>query len=106
MVWERIAGHTSGMKRAYPIVVAFALAALVLAQPAWAQSRGIEVAVKAEEGSVETVQLYSQAYAVIIGIDRYENLPPGSELSYAVRDAQGVAEVLRRDYAFDGIATL
>ena len=98
--------HTSGMRRTYPIVVAFALAALVLAQHAWAQSRGIEVAVKAEEGSVETVQLYSQAYAVIIGIDRYENLPPGSELSYAVRDAQGVAEVLKRDYAFDGIATL
>ena len=96
--------HTSGMRHAYPIVVAFALATLVLAQPAWGQSRGIEVAVKAEEGSVETVQLYSQAYAVIIGIDRYENLPPGSELSYAVRDAQGVAEVLKRDYAANGIS--
>ena len=44
-------------------------------------------------------------YAVIIGIDRYENLPPGSELSYAVCDAQGIAEVLRREYAFDGIKT-
>ncbi len=106
MVLGGSAGHTSGMRRAYPIVVAFALAGLVLAQHAWGQSRGIEVAIKAEEGSVETVQLYSQAYAVIIGIDRYQNLPPGSELSYAARDAQGVAEVLRRDYAFDGIATL
>ena len=35
MVWERIAVHTLGMRRAYPMVVAFALAALVLAQHAW-----------------------------------------------------------------------
>ena len=73
---------------------------------AWGQTRGIEVAVKADSGSVESVRLYSQAYAVIIGIDRYASLPPGSELSYAVRDAQGVAEVLARDYAFDGIVTI
>ena len=98
--------HTPDMRAVRLISAALALAALVLANQAWGQSRGIEVAVKAEEGSVETVRLYSQAYAVIIGIDRYENLPPGSELSYAVGDAQGVAEVLERDYAFDGITTL
>ena len=43
---------------------------------------------------------------MIIGIDRCANLAPGSELSYAVRDAQGVAEVLARNYAFDGIVTI
>jgi hypothetical protein len=41
--------HTSGMRHAYPIAVAFALAGLVLAQHAWGQSRGIEVAIKASE---------------------------------------------------------
>jgi hypothetical protein len=30
MVWEYIVGHTSGMRRAYSIVVAFAFAALML----------------------------------------------------------------------------
>ena len=94
------------MRAVGSLFVALALVVIGLSVHAWGQSRGIEVAVKAAEGSVETVRLYSQAYAVIIGIDRYENLPPGSELSYAVRDAQGVAEVLERDYAFDGIVTI
>ena len=52
--------------------IASAVVALIVALSAhaWGQTRGIEVAIKAAEGPVETVRLYSQAYAVIIGIDR------------------------------------
>ena len=97
------------MRAVRSISVAVALVVFGLSIDAWGQSRGIEVAVKASEAAgapIETVRLYSQAYAVIIGIDRYQNLPPGSELSYAVRDAQGVAETLERNFTFDGIVAL
>jgi hypothetical protein len=52
------------------------------------------------------VQLYRKAVAVIIGIDQYPNLPADRQLSYAVHDAQGVADVLKRQYRFEQIITL
>lgn len=52
------------------------------------------------------VQLYRKAVAVIIGIDQYPNLPADRQLSYAVHDAQGVADVLKRQYRFERIITL
>jgi len=45
MALDRTTVHTSGMRRTYPIVVAFALAVLALVQHAWGHSCGIEVAI-------------------------------------------------------------
>ncbi len=85
------------------VLLALALAATGLA----AATRGIQVVAKdAATGQSGEVQLYSKSYAVIIGIDRYANLPPDRQLSYAVHDAQGVEEVLRKNYRFDAIHTL
>ncbi len=52
------------------------------------------------------VTLYNRSVAVIIGIDQYANLPADKQLSYAVKDARGVADVLKRQYKFDQIITL
>lgn len=93
--------HTCDMRTVRSISVAVALVALWLSAHAWGQSRGIEVA-----GEASAVHLYSQAYAVVIGIDRYENLPPGYDLSYAVGDARGVAETLESRFTSDSIITL
>ena len=72
-----------------------------------AQTRGISVtAADRASGQTAHVQLYRKAYAVVIGIDRYPNLPPDRQLSYAVRDAKGVAATLAQNFAFDRIITL
>jgi uncharacterized caspase-like protein len=52
------------------------------------------------------VALYNKSVAVIIGIDQYANLPQDKQLTYAVNDAKGVADVLKRQYKFDQIITL
>ena len=72
-----------------------------------AETRGLTVVAKdrVTNQSAE-VKLYNKSYAVIIGIDRYPNLPQDRQLSYAVRDAQGVEQVLKRQYKFDRIFTL
>lgn len=76
--------------------MAFALAGLVLAQHARAQSRGIEVGIKAGEAHgaavIETVQLYGASHALVIGIDAYTNGCP--RLSNGVNDARAVAAEL------------
>ncbi len=41
---------------------------------------------------------YGRYHALVIGIDGYRNLPP---LKTAVRDAQDVAAVLKKDYGFE-----
>ncbi len=41
---------------------------------------------------------YDHSWAVIIGIDQYQAMPP---LSYAVSDARAVAELLATNYGFD-----
>ena len=69
--------------------------------------RGIGIKAKdAETGIVHNVPLYRKMYAVIIGIDKYENLPLDKQLSYAVKDAKGVENVLREKYRFDSFDTL
>jgi hypothetical protein len=72
-----------------------------------AETRGLAVVAKdpATNQSGE-VKLYNKSYAVIIGIDKYLNLPPDRQLQNAVKDAQGVQEVLTRHYRFDRIFTL
>ncbi|MEJ2065726.1 MAG: polysaccharide deacetylase family protein [Reinekea sp.] len=43
-------------------------------------------------------QLYSNSWALVIGVNKYRYWP---QLSYAVNDAQGVAEVLQTRYGFE-----
>lgn len=52
------------------------------------------------------VKLYNKSYAVIIGIDHDQNLPPGRQLSYAVKDAEGISNTLKKHFKFDRITTL
>ncbi|MDZ4384695.1 MAG: caspase family protein, partial [Nitrospirota bacterium] len=69
--------------------------------------RGIGIQVKdTETGMVHDVTLYRKMHAVIIGIDKYINLPLDKQLRYAVNDAKGVEKVLREKYSFDSFYTL
>ena len=72
-----------------------------------ADTRGLRVIAKdPASGQQSEVSLYNKSYAVIIGIDQYQNLPADRQLSYAVKDAKGVAQVLAKNYRFDKIVTL
>jgi len=72
-----------------------------------AETRGLKiVAIDKASGEKKEVKLYNKSYAVIIGIDQYQNLPFDRQLSYAVRDAKGVEAVLRKNFKFDKIITL
>jgi len=72
-----------------------------------ADTRGLQVVAKdAASGKQGIVKLYNKSYAVIIGIDKYPNLPPGHQLFNAVKDAKGIEEVLRKNYQFDKIIVL
>ncbi len=69
-----------------------------------------EIGTRGERGgpeeSILRSTLYRRTWAVIIGIDEYPNLGPAYQLRYAVRDAQGVEQLLRQDFQFDRIFTL
>ncbi|MBI4774952.1 MAG: SUMF1/EgtB/PvdO family nonheme iron enzyme [Deltaproteobacteria bacterium] len=72
-------------------------------------ARGIGVVLKTGSGAeakVESIPLYDRMTAVIIGIDEYGNLGREYHLKYAVRDAKGVAETLRKYYPFEEIIEL
>jgi len=71
-----------------------------------AEIRGVGVIVKPEKGQSQKLQLYDYTAALIIGIDRYENLSSEEQLSYAVKDAKGMEDVLRENYQFNEIVTL
>jgi hypothetical protein len=64
------------------------------------------VAYDKASGKNKEVRLYNKSYAVVIGIDQYKNLPFDKQLSYAVQDAKGVAEILKKNFKFDKIITL
>ncbi|HVT10977.1 MAG TPA: caspase family protein [Fimbriimonadaceae bacterium] len=44
--------------------------------------------------------LYANSHALIIGIDRYPNLPASLQLSYATKDAIALRDELVKDYGF------
>ena len=72
-----------------------------------ADTRGLQVVAKDPTTNQSgEVRLYNKSYAVIIGIDKYLSLPPDRQLQNAVKDAQGVQEVLTKHYRFDRIFTL
>ncbi|MBJ6727579.1 caspase family protein [Geomonas sp. Red875] len=96
-------------KHLYLVLVCILAGTLALAgEPAHcAESRGLRVVAKdAETDLAGEINLYNKTYAVIIGIDRYRQLPPDRQLSNAVKDAKGVEETLRKHYRFDKIYTL
>jgi hypothetical protein len=70
-----------------------------------AETRGVRITIK-EQGAAKTLALYDKITAVIIGIDRYQNLKAENQLKFAVRDAKGVEQVLRDRYPVGKIITL
>jgi uncharacterized caspase-like protein len=50
--------------------------------------------------------MYRKVHAVIIGIDRYPNLPAAKQLGYAVSDAKALEQCLRSRFAVDEVLTL
>jgi hypothetical protein len=86
------------------VVISFLAFSITLSA---ADTRGLRVVAKdAATGQSKEIKLYNKSYAVIIGIDQYPNLAQDEQLSYAVHDAKGVEEVLRKNYKFDKIITL
>jgi len=70
-------------------------------------TRGIRAVVKdGAAGGEREVSLYRMTYAVVIGIDHYPELAFDQQLSYAVKDAKGVEQCLRDNFAFDRIVAL
>jgi uncharacterized caspase-like protein len=71
------------------------------------ETRGIQiVANSSDAGKFVEIPLYNRTHAVIIGIDRYPNLPPDRQLTYAVSDAKAVERLLRSKYLFNDVYTL
>jgi hypothetical protein len=77
-----------------------------ISKPLFLSTRGISIIAKTTKGKSQKIQLYDYTAALIIGIDRYENLGTTEQLTYAVKDAKGVEKVLRNDFQFDEIVTL
>ncbi len=65
----------------------FFLISLILILPSLlsADIRGISVVAKTTKGQSQKIQLYDYTAALIIGIDRYENLGASDQLTYAVK---------------------
>lgn len=71
------------------------------------ETRGLRIMAKdAASGQQKEVKIYNKSYAVIIGIDQYRNLSMDRQLTYAVRDAKGVAQALQKNFKFDRMITL
>ena len=71
------------------------------------ETRGLRITAKdTASGQQKEVKIYNKSYAVIIGIDQYPNLSYDLQLAYAVRDAKGVEQVLRKNFKFDKVITL
>ena len=47
--------------------------------------------------AVTTDDIYDNSYALIIGIDKYENVQP---LNYAVKDAESIQDILVNTFDF------
>jgi hypothetical protein len=44
--------------------------------------------------------VYSGSHALIVGVNKYPNLPKNVQLNYAVNDAQGIRDILVQSYGF------
>ncbi len=71
------------------------------------ETRGLRISAKdTTSGQQKELKIYNKSYAIIIGIDQYPNMAYDSQLSYAVRDAKGVEQVLKKNFKFDKVITL
>jgi len=61
---------------------------------------------KRQSIEIAGMTIYDNMIAVIIGIDRYQNLGVNDQLNYAVHDARGIASLLDDKYSFNKIITL
>jgi hypothetical protein len=84
------------------LVLLAAIPVFVVAQTT--PTRGFSVVADDAQNRPVEVQLYRKMVAVVIGIDRYAD--SSMNLSYAVKDAQGMEEVLRDTYGFDPVYAL
>ena len=98
------------MKKICPMLLisVAALIVLTVANTGLAsETRGIRVmARESKSGQQKEIKLYNKSYAVIIGIDQYKNLSFDMQLSYAVQDAKGVEDALKKHFKFDEIITI
>jgi hypothetical protein len=96
------------MRHYFRILLSIILFSIILTALSFAaETRGLSVVAKdSSSGKQGEVRLYNKSYAVIIGIDRYSNLPADRQLQNAVKDAKGVEDVLRKNYRFDKIIIL
>ena len=93
------------MRRFFAIFLLISIT-LIIPSSLSAGTRGISVVAKTPKGESQKIQLYDYTAALIIGIDRYENLGISEQLTYAVKDAKGMEKVLRDGFQFDEIVTL
>ncbi len=102
---------TSRLLRAFQLVCALLATSLIGATPpnlqaeTLAEGRGARVVTQQElldRGFVP----YRRKVALIIGIDRYQDQSGIPELSYAVRDARAIEDLLRRHLDFDAVKVL
>jgi hypothetical protein len=88
-------------------VISFIICVVAFTVSQAAETRGLTVVAKdPTTNKTSEVKLYNKTWAVIVGIDHYQNLPGDRQLKNAVNDAKGVHEVLTRRYQFDQIVTL
>lgn len=89
------------------LAVCWLFTLLTAGNSAAVETRGLRIIAKdGASRQQKEMKIYNKSYAVIIGIDQYPNLAFDQQLSYAVRDAKGVEQVLRKNFKFDKIITL
>jgi len=71
------------------------------------QTKGFKLVVEDDNTKEwKEISLYSNIYAVIIGINAYPNLKSDFQLSYAVSDAKAVEKMLKNKFTFSEIYTM
>ena len=78
------------MKKMSCFFILSVVAVFIISSPLFASTRGISVVAKTTKGQSQKIQLYDYTAALIIGIDRYENLGASEQLTYAVKDAKSI----------------
>jgi hypothetical protein len=81
-------------------LLASVVVCLLLTQGVYAGDSMRGVAVKGTGPEVD-LEIEGTYWALIIGINKYANLPKEHQLAAARPDAEGVAEILQRKYSFD-----
>ena len=100
--------NSMSRKRACRVFVALSLLAFALMLPVLcvAQERGIQDVVDGTWLKKNDLAEIGQYYALIIGIDDYQNNNVWHDLRCAANDARQVARLLQKDYAFGEVVLL